>query len=441
MESTSDDCRLCCLVLSKLYELLDGDIVMDDMKPKSGYKFVRWRFGKEIEIPEEWEVLSLTNKDVLILSNGESIHDIKSKGKYPVYGSNGIIGYAEEYNEENAILIGRVGASGSIHYINQKVWITDNVLISKMGKKLNKSFCYYILKHLKLERFATKSAQPLLTQSILKVVKISIPSLPEQTHIASILSGVDATIEATRKVIEKTERLKMGLMQRLLTRGINHKKFKKVKWLFGKTIEIPEEWEIKKLEDNSVLKGRIGWQGLTTSEHRDKGNYYLVTGTDFKSGKIDWKNCVYVNKERYLQDPNIQLREKDVLVTKDGTIGKIAFVSLPRKPATLNSGVFVIRPLDNQYFPLFLYYVLFSDYFEKFLNRLEAGSTINHLYQKDFVNFRFPIPPLSEQTKIASILSGVDAYIQKNQEYKEKLERLKKGLMQKLLTGQIRVKS
>ena len=156
------------------------------------FKKVKWLFGKEIRIPEEWYIFSLTSKDVLTLSSGESITDIKLQGKYPVYGSNGIIGYVEEYNEEDAILIGRVGASGSIHHVDQKVWVTDNVLIAKIGKKLGKKFCYYALKHLKLERFATKSAQPLLTQSTLKIAKMNVPPLEEQTRIASILSGVDA---------------------------------------------------------------------------------------------------------------------------------------------------------------------------------------------------------------------------------------------------------
>jgi len=233
--------------------------------------------------------------------------------------------------------------------------------------------------------------------------------LSEQARIASILSGIDALIQSTGEIIKKTERLKRGLMQKLLTRGMGHTKFKKVSWMFGKEIEIPEEWNWEKLGENSILKGRIGWQGLTTAEYLQKGKYFLVTGTDFKDGKIDWENCVYVTKQRFEQDLYIQLTKGDVLVTKDGTIGKIACIDTLPKPATLNSGVFVVRPLHEEYFPFFFFYVLNSVYFIKFLNRLKTGSTINHLYQKDFVSFHFPIPPLPEQKRIASILSGVDA--------------------------------
>lgn len=220
-----------------------------------------------------------------------------------------------------------------------------------------------------------------------------------------------------------------------MTKGIGHTKFKDTD--IGR---IAEKWKSEKLSDNSILKGRIGWQGLTTAEYRDKGEFYLVTGTDFKEGKIDWKDCVYVDQDRYAQDENIQLDLADVLVTKDGTIGKIAYVDTLPHPATLNTGIFVIRPIDKAYLPLFLFYVLCSDYFMKFLNKLKAGSTINHLYQKDFVNFKFPVPSYSEQQEIVSILSGVDEILAKQHIHRSKITVLKKGLMQQLLTGKIRVK-
>ena len=172
--------------------------MINEKKPRRGYKLVKWVFGKEIEIPTEWKIVKLTDQDVLKLSSGESINNIQNKNKFPIYGSNGIIGFSDKFNEEDCILIGRVGASGSIHFLKQKAWITDNVLISKIGKKLDKKFTYYSLIYLDLSRFATKTAQPLLTQSILKLLKIPLPPLPEQQKIASILSDVDALIESTQ---------------------------------------------------------------------------------------------------------------------------------------------------------------------------------------------------------------------------------------------------
>lgn len=202
---------------------------------------------------------------------------------------------------------------------------------------------------------------------------------------------------------------------------------------------IPEDWEVQNIIDNSTLKARIGWQGLTTTEYLSSGKFCLVTGTDFNNGKIDWDNCVYVDEKRYSQDRNIQLKIEDILVTKDGTIGKIAYIKTLPLPATLNSGVFVIRPKEKAYFPLFFFYVLSSDYFSKFLSKLQAGSTINHLYQKDFGSFNFIVPEYSEQEKIAKILSDIDDLIVSLDTLIEKKKNMKQGAMQELLTGKKRL--
>ncbi|MEK5753544.1 hypothetical protein V3519_16525, partial [Acinetobacter variabilis] len=89
---------------------------------------------------------------------------------------------------------------------------------------------------------------------------------------------------------------------------------------------IPPDWNLANIDKSCTLKARIGWQGLTVSEYLENGDYFLVTGTDFKNGYVDWKKCVYVDKYRYVQDKNIQLENNDILLTKDGTIGKVAFV-------------------------------------------------------------------------------------------------------------------
>ena len=141
------------------------------------------------------------------------------------------------------------------------------------------------------------------------------------------------------------------------------------------------------MAQDSYIKARIGWQGLTTAEYLETGKYKLITGTDFKNGKVDWNNCCNVEKERYDQDKNIQVCLKDILLTKAGTIGKVAYVDQLPEPATLNSGVFVIRPIFESYDPLYFFFVLRSEIFKEFLNKVCAGSTINNLYQKRFLIF------------------------------------------------------
>ncbi|MCT4277502.1 restriction endonuclease subunit S [Elizabethkingia anophelis] len=197
---------------------------------------------------------------------------------------------------------------------------------------------------------------------------------------------------------------------------------------------IPENWEVINLKDNCILKARIGWQGLTTSEYKESGNHFLITGTDFKNGFIDWNNCVFVDKSRYDQDKNIQIQSEDVLITKDGTIGKVAYIDKIPKPTTLNSGVFVLRKINNKLNSKFVYYVLMSFYFDNFLKQITAGSTITHLYQKDFIHFNFILPSLPEQKAIAEVLSGTDTWIESLEKLIVKKQLIKQGAMQKLLT-------
>jgi type I restriction enzyme S subunit len=246
------------------------------------------------------------------------------------------------------------------------------------------------------------------------------PTKAEQKAIAEALSDADALIESLEQLIAKKRLLKQGAMQELL--------------------RPKEEWVEKRLGNTAVLKARIGWQGLTTTEYLDSGDFYLVTGTDFKNGYIDWSNCHYVAESRYRQDTNIQLKEHDVLVTKDGTIGKVALITHLEKPATLNSGVFVIRAIEDAFHPDFFYHLLCSYVFTEFLVQLSAGSTINHLYQKDFVHFIYETPAtIEEQTAIATILSDMDAEIAAEEAKLTKVRQLKQGMMQELLTGGIRL--
>jgi type I restriction enzyme S subunit len=129
-----------------------------------------------------------------------------------------------------------------------------------------------------------------------------------------------------------------------------------------------------------------------------------------------------------------------VLVTKDGTIGKVALVHHLDKPATLNSGIFVIRPIGDAFQSEFFYYLLCSNLFTEFLDQLSAGSTINHLYQKDFVNFIYKTPKtLSEQTAIAGIFSDMDAEIAALEAKLAKSRGIKQGMMQELLSGRTRL--
>ncbi|CAH1851234.1 restriction endonuclease subunit S [Convivina intestini] len=189
--------------------------------------------------------------------------------------------------------------------------------------------------------------------------------------------------------------------------------------------EIPSDWEITKIKYFTYMKGRIGWQGLKAEEFTEKGPY-LVTGTDFKNGRVNWDTSYHISNIRYDEAPEIQLKKGDLLVTKDGTVGKLAFIDILPNKASLNSHLLVMRPLHNRYINLFLYYVLSSLEFENYFSLVSSGSTMSSLSQEKMGEFRFALPSLKEQEKIVSFL---DEKISKLDEAKrllnEQIEKLK----------------
>lgn len=207
-----------------------------------------------------------------------------------------------------------------------------------------------------------------------------------------------------------------------------------VQWL-GK---IPAGWSHLKIKYSTYVKGRIGWQNLRADEFTDEGPY-CVTGTDFANGRVDWSRCYRVSTSRYDQDRYIQLRNGDLLITKDGSIGKVALLNDLKGLACLNSGLFVTRPLSVQYVSEFLYWVLQSKVFAAFIDYMSAGSTIQHLYQYVFGTFVFPAPSIKEQQAIARFLARetarIDALVAKKERHVELLTEKLNSLIERIVAA------
>lgn len=201
--------------------------------------------------------------------------------------------------------------------------------------------------------------------------------------------------------------------------------------------EIPSDWNTKRIKYMANLKGRIGWQGLTSDEYQDEGAY-LITGVDFADGGIDWENCVHIPMKRWEEAKDIQIQNGDLLITKDGTIGKVAIVSDMPGETSLNSGVLRIMPIEG-YSRRFLYWVIKSDEFWNWFNFRNAGnSTIIHLYQGDFAEFLYAFPDYDEQEAIADFLDEhcgkLDGIISDLAKEIETLKTFKKSLITETVT-------
>jgi len=177
-----------------------------------------------------------------------------------------------------------------------------------------------------------------------------------------------------------------------------------------------------KLGEYLYIKGRIGWKGLKKKEYLPEGDYRIINGESLTTNGIDWSNAGYITEERYNESPEIMLAPNDILISKDGTIGKIGFVKNVDKPTTVASGIFVVRNLrPTEINTRFIYHFLTSSYFKNFITMRTEGSVISHLYQKDFVELDFPLPEMELQNKIVGILDSIDQKIDLNKETNENL--------------------
>lgn len=173
-----------------------------------------------------------------------------------------------------------------------------------------------------------------------------------------------------------------------------------------------DDWEQCKLSEVASTHARIGWQNLRTSEFLDKGDYMLITGTDFVDGSIDYSTCHYVARERYEQDRNIQISNGSILITKDGTLGKVAYVQGLSVPATLNAGVFNLEirnvdMIDDKY----LFQYLKAPFLMDYVDKKSTGGTIKHLNQNILIDFPIIYPTKEEQALIGDYFQGIDNLI------------------------------
>ena len=414
------------------------------------------------QIPKHWEIKRLkfilnerkeNNKPVktdfiLSLTNEKGVIPYSEKGAQGNISKDDITGYKLAYpndiilNSMN-VVIGSVGLSsyfGAISPVYYALYSKENSNIKFYNYIFQTSVFQNSLKGLGNGILEIRMRIPM---SNLNNVFLPLPPLNEQKEIAEFLDKkceiIDKRLSNLERKIKSLKEYKKSLISECVTKGLNPKnmEFKDsgIPWIG----QIPKHWKISKIKYECFLKGRIGWQGLTTAEYIEEGAY-LVTGVDFLNGNIDWQNCVRVSEWRFNQAPEIQIKNNDLLITKDGTVGKIALTKDTPKQATLNSGVMLIRPKNKNYYEKFLFYILSSDQFWLWFSYINSGNTtIIHLYQNSFDNFSFTIPPLNEQKEIAEFLDKKCEKIDRlNENYTKQITALKeykKSLIYECVTG------
>jgi len=205
------------------------------------------------------------------------------------------------------------------------------------------------------------------------------------------------------------------------------KGYKKVKWYFGKEIEIPEKWKVLALKENSFVT-----DGSHLSPPKVEKGFPMATVENVRDSYLDIESCYRISKEDFeqLTKNNCKPEFNDVLFTKDGTVGKSLVFTQDTNVVVLSS-IAILKPFENLD-SYFLHYSFHSEAITKFIAKYLGGTAIKRIVLKNLEKFVFPCPPLPEQQKIALILSNMDRLILNTKKIINQTKYLKIGLMQKL---------
>lgn len=383
------------------------------------------------EIPEEWKIKKL--KDIANICYGKSQKEVEvDDGKYKILGTGGVIGYTNDFLwNKQSVLIGRKGTIDKPQYIEEPFWTVDTLFYTKINENYIAKWFYYYLDNIDLKKYNEATGVPSLSVANLNTIRLATPTIKEQEKIASILSTVDEQIDNVDALIEKNKELKKGLMQTLLTKGIGHKKFKKTE--IG---EIPEAWEVVKFKEiTDILRCGVA----STPTYVENGIPFL-SAQNVNNEKLSLHKYNFISEDYHKQlTKNDKPQKGDILYSRVGANYGIAAVVDIDFEFSVYVSLTLIR-MKNEYDSRFYKYLLNSTIIRKQADiGVFQGGGVPNLNVKVVEKFNVVVPPKYEQIKIATILSEVDEKIEEYENKKQKLEELKKGLMQQLLTGKIRV--
>ena len=403
------------------------------------------QMNDNIKVPDGWKRVRL-GKIADIKTGNSNVEDAIDNGLYPLFDRSLQVKRSNKYLfDTEAVIIPGEGSDFCPKYYNGKFDLHQRAYAIFNYKGLDGKYLFYAMhkENIQLIKHSVGTTVISLRLPNFQNLFISLPPLSEQKKIAEILETVDRAIEKTGKIIEKYKRIKQGLMQDLLTRGIDEngkiRSEKTHKFKNSPLGRIPEEWEVVRLGE--VVDFRLSNVDKKIFDREKKVllcNYLEVYQNDYITKKLNFM----VGSADNIEIEKFKISKGDVIITKDSEefndIAKSAYVR---------------DEIDNLVCGYHLALLKVKDNIEGFfLSRILAFPSINIHFQKQangitrfgitkgtVENALIPLPPLPEQKRIAEILSQIDNTIEKEEAYKQKLERIKKGLMEDLLTGRVRV--
>lgn len=385
-----------------------------------------------------WEEKYLT--DFANLNYGDNLPSslLKPFG-FRVFGANGYIGYNDTFNiDKKTVLISCRGEySGAINIVPEKTFVTNNsILVNLKSDDIDTTFIYYKLQTLNKALIVSGSAQPQVTIIDLKRVTLKLPRPAEQQHIAKILSTADGVIEKTQAAIAKYKAIKQGMLQDLFTRGIDlntnklRPRFEDAPELYkeSKLGWIPREWEAEKI--GKIFRFNQGVQCPVELQklHQGENEVRFIRIIDLTNDS---------EPPRYITDPGSQyhLNSNDLFMVRYGSPGLVGY---GYEGVIANNLFRIISTGELEVLNSFYRYYLTS--INDKLTALSASTTMPAINFDSLNKLHVIYPQLSEQEEIEKRIKAMDNKLQTEQTYLQKMQSLKKGLMEDLLSGKKQVK-
>ena len=370
----------------------------------------------------EWKECQLG--DLIIFQRGHDLPKTKMQGgEYPVVGSNGIIGYHNEYTTEApSITIGRSGNVGKPFLFKGRSWSHNTSLYIKEYKAVDPIFIYYFLQTLDLGNYAGGSAVPTLNRNHIHTLNVYVPTdIAEQRKIGAVLSAIDDKIELNNAINENLEQQAHALFKAWF---VDFEPFGGV---------MPYDWNVGIVSDLS--KEIICGKTPSTKKKEYYGNFMpFITIPDMH-------NCVYaISTERYLSELGAKSQSKKTLpknsicVSCIGTAGLVVLVAVDSQTNQKKNSII---PKDG-YSPYYIY--LFMQTLSEKINRLgQSGSTIVNLNKAQFGIMEALVPSIVSMNEFDSIVQPLFKLILANQQENQRLSAIRDTLLPKLMNGEIDV--
>ena len=353
-------------------------------------------------------------EDVLTIINGKNQKKVENpNGVYPIYGSGGIMGYADDYIcEANSVVIGRKGSINNPIFVETRFWNVDTAFgLYADSRKLEPKYLYYFCKNYDFERLNTTVTIPSLTKSNLLKVEIPLPPLEEQRRIAATLDKVTDLISKRRQQLDKLDEL-------VKARFVE---------MFGDPATNPMGWERGTIRD-VVTEVKYG----TSKPAVEGGTYkYLRMGNITYDGHLDLTDLKYID----IPDSELDkcaVKKGDVLFNRTNSkelVGKTCVYNLDE---TMVIAGYIIRVrVNNRVLPEYLSAVLNSSYGKKTLAEMcKAIVGQANINAQELQNIQILIPPIELQHKFLNVLRYTEKISLPINQSCDKLETLKKALMQ-----------